>query len=464
MSASTDRARTRTSEGLGLACLVVAMTAAYAAVGLFKHWHFDSSYDLGIFDQVVWHLSRFEVPGSSIRGYQNILGDHFHPIVSLLVVPYWIVPAAETLIVAQAILIAASIVPVYVFLRRRLEAAPAAGMAVAYALFWGLQKAINSDFHEIAFAPLLIAGAVLALDTRRWAWLWTTCILLVCTKEDLIPLVAAIGGYAYVQGHRRHGLALMGFGLVAFFVVLKLVIPAFGGGWSYGGAYQAVWERPWTVLAVMVTPSQKLLTVVYWLAPFCFLSLRSPLAWLIVPIAVERLLSSVSSHYGWIGHYTAPLAPLLAMSAGDGLSRLMRDRAMGLGRSRGLPAALVALSVAMALLLPGHQPILRLFTSGHYRIVAGRGGPARALASIPPDAAIVAQSALLPHLSQRATIYRLDREAPDADYVIASMTLNPWPLSGPDELAEVIQQRRGRGYVTVFDEAGWIVLRGTRRP
>ena len=37
-----------------------ALAVAYALYALFRHWHFHSSgYDLGIFDQAVWHLSRF---------------------------------------------------------------------------------------------------------------------------------------------------------------------------------------------------------------------------------------------------------------------------------------------------------------------------------------------------------------------------------------------------------------------
>ena len=118
-------------EHVWLAVIVFAMAAAYAAVGLFKHWHFDTSLDLGIFDQAAWHASRFEIPGSTISGYRNILGDHFYPIVFLFAIPYWIAPVAETLIVAQAILIAASIVPVFVFLRRRLPTSQAFGFVVA---------------------------------------------------------------------------------------------------------------------------------------------------------------------------------------------------------------------------------------------------------------------------------------------------------------------------------------------
>jgi uncharacterized membrane protein len=118
--------------------LVVAFAAAYALVGLFKHWHFDSSaYDLGIFDQVIWRLSRFDAPTSSLKGGLNIFGDHFHPIIALLAPVYWIAPRVEALIVAQSVLLAASIVPVFAFARRRLPAGQSVAIAIVYALFLG---------------------------------------------------------------------------------------------------------------------------------------------------------------------------------------------------------------------------------------------------------------------------------------------------------------------------------------
>jgi uncharacterized membrane protein len=87
--------------------------------GLFRHWHFDSSaYDLGIFDQTIWHVSRFETPSSTVRGFGNMLGDHFSPILALLAPLFWIAPGPEALIVSQAFLLAVSIVPVLLYARR----------------------------------------------------------------------------------------------------------------------------------------------------------------------------------------------------------------------------------------------------------------------------------------------------------------------------------------------------------
>ncbi len=152
------------------------------------------------------------------------------------------------------------------------------------------------------------------------------------------------------------------------------------------------------------------------------------------------------------------------MSAGDGLSRLTRSQTLPIQRWRGLPPTLVALSVILALVVPGHQPIFRLFSASHYRIAVGRGEAAEALALIPPEASVVAQASLLPHLSKRARIYVLDTGAPDADYVIASLNLNPWPSSDRGDIAGLIRQRLAQNYVTIFDKAGWVVLKGTNPP
>ena len=148
------------------AAVAALFTATYAAVGLFRHWHFGSgAYDLGIFDQIVWHYSRFERPVSSITGAPNILGDHFSPIWVLAAPLYWVHAGPETLIVLQAALFGVSVVPVWIFLERRLAPRPALLLSIAYGLFYGLQRAAEFDVHEVAFAPLLIGIMLL------WLWL-----------------------------------------------------------------------------------------------------------------------------------------------------------------------------------------------------------------------------------------------------------------------------------------------------
>jgi uncharacterized membrane protein len=307
-----------------LVVVVALFTLAYSLISLFHHWRFETSYDLAIFDQAIWHLARFETPESTVLGRSTIFADHFHPILILLAPLYWIAPAAETLLVVQAALFALSIVPVFLFLRRRLPQGVARALAVAYGLYWGLQRAAAADMHELAFAPLLIAVLIVAMDRRHWLLVWVAALLLMCVKEDQIPILVFAGLLLIGRGDRTQGAALTVVSLAAFVAVVRFIIPAMSadGGYATGSTYEAVLESPWRIPATLVSPPVKLETAFMWLAPFCFLSLRSPWSIMLIPLVLERFLSSSPNHWGTSHHYTAPIAPIVAMSAGDALARI----------------------------------------------------------------------------------------------------------------------------------------------
>jgi uncharacterized membrane protein len=449
------------SERRVLAVIVAFFGVAYALYGLFRHWHFGSSaFDLGLFDQVVWHLSRFEAPASSIRGFSNFLGDHFFPVIALFAPLYWIRPGPDTLIAAQATLFAASIVPVFLFIRTRLPAGPAFAMASAYGCFWGIQRAAAFDVHEAAFAPLAIASAILALDRRRWPWFWLSAAAMLLIKEDHIPLLAAFGIYLVIRGDRRQGATAIVASVAAGLVLFGVIIPGLSdtGTYGYTSAYSSVLARPWLLPFYLVTPAVKVETAMLWFAPFAFFSLASPLAMLVLPFALTRFLSDSPNHWGTVFHYSAPLAPILAMSAADGLARIARR--LEEDRARHLMRGAAAASVLLSAVLPGRQPLWRVFAPAHYAstdsVAAGRS----LVRMIPEGASVVAQAAVVPHLSLRDRIYVLDGRAPDADYVLASDSLSPWPAADFQELRVLLEERRARGYVVMVERGGWTILRG----
>jgi uncharacterized membrane protein len=437
---------------------VIVFAVIYSLVGILRHRDFGSSVDLAIFNQGIWLLSQFESPLSSIKGY-NIFGDHFHPLIALFVPFYWLAPGPETLIAVQGLFFAISIVPVYLFLRRRFSATPAFLLAIGYALFWGLQRAALYDVHEFAFAPPLVATAILALDTRRVGLLWVACGLLMLTKEDLIPLVTGIGGYMFMTGDRRQGTALAAVSLVMLVVVLKVVIPYMSGLGHYGytNTYSEVLQKPWLIPATILTP-EKMRTVGLWLAPFLLLPLRSPLVLLLVPLVLERFLSGTASHWGTSFHYSAPLAPILAMSAGDGLARLLRGVTSDQRRERlALTTAIVVL--VLSAILPGRQPAWRLFAIDRY--VPGpieRSAP-RALSVIPPDASVAAPAAIAAHLSMRRQIVLIEPGSrPATEFIVVHRAVNPWPLEYV-ALQAVVDDRRRNGYDPAYEKDGWTILR-----
>jgi len=451
-------------DGRALTGMVVLLGAGYALIGVFRHWRFESSaYDLGIFDQAVWHWSRFETPASTISGFANILGDHFYPILALFAPLYWFVPRAETLIVAQAALFALSMAPVFLFLRKRLPRGAAYALTAASGLFWGIQRAAAFDVHEMAFAPLAIATAILAMDERRWGLFWTAVAAIMLTKEDLIPLLAALGVYLVGTGERRQGLLLILSSAAAFLLIVTAVVPAFNASGAYGyiSTYGDIIARPWELPARIVTPAIKIETLFYWLAPFLFLPLASRLVIALVPIALERFLSASPNHWGTSFHYSAPLAPVLAMSAGDGLARLARRFAPG--REPGVAPRWVAVVSGVVLLLcsilPDHLPLWRLVDPKTYRMTASHQTGHEIVRTIPVAASVAAQAAIVPHLSERETIYMLDGREIDTDYIIAAADLSPWPNESFVQIEAMIERARQRGYVAIVEKNGWTVLK-----
>ena len=441
--------------------LVTVFTSGYGLYGLFRHWRFGSSaFDLGIFDQAVWHLSRFQTPTSSISGFSNILGDHFYPIIVCFAPLYWFASAPETLIVAQAFLLAASIFPMFLYLRVRLPGSATLTLSVAYGLFWGLQRAAAFDVHAIAFAPLVIATLLLGLDRQQWGLLWASAVALVLVREDLILLLTFVGFYLALQGKWRQGGIMIGGSLLIFVVIVGVIIPAFSdsGQYSYTSTFRDTLRKPWLIPLTLVTPPVKVMTALMWLAPFALLPLGSPLAIFLIPFALSRFLSASELHWGTSFHYTAPLAPILVASAADTLARLVRRVDRTDVRKR-LVDSTAWVCVLLSSLLPGNQPFWSLLSPDHYRQTEFERTGYAVLNLVPEEASVVAQAAIVPHISQRDSIYMLDSTAPDAEFVITSSGLSPWPNQDYSEIRLLLDDRLDRDYHVIFAENGWTVLR-----
>ena len=438
-----------------LAALVTALGVQYATYGLFRHWTFgSSSYDLGIFDQAVWHLSRFEAPASTITGYPNILADHFSPILALLAPLYWVASGPDALILSQAALFAMSAVPIYLLLREDFSAGIATTLTAAYGEFWGLQRAAAFDFHELAFAPLLIATATLAFRRRHFAGMAICLALLATVKEDMLAIVAGFGLLLVGRGEILRGALVSLVAVLAFIAVVLFVMPTFNaaGASAYAGVFPD-FRHPLAALMVLVDPPSKLYTVFLWLVPFLFLPLFSPYLVAIVPLALTRLLSVNASHWGPAFTFSAPFAPLLVVGAADGLRRLTRRAARPW-----LVRTLAFLVLLCCLILPGNQPLWDLFKTRHYRATNVTLTGQRALLVIPPEASVVAQDAVVPHLSHRREVYLLKEGAPLAEFVVAANDLSPWPNQSHSDVARLMARFVEAGYSTAFHDSGWTVL------
>ena len=369
----------------GLCALVFAIYASYAWV---RHVHYETTnYDLGIFDQAVRAYSRFEAPIVPLKapGY-NLLGDHFHPLVAVFAPLYWIWADPRMLLLAQAALFAASMVPVARFTERRLGGRGALIVALVYGLSWPLQQAVQFDVHEIALAVPLIAVVIDAIDRRSWWVVVLCCVLLLGVREDMGAFVVVAGLLVALRSPAspaparrarrsdradpsRHafdpdglpadadragpvaairlwaaprranlavGAALVALGSGGYWLATSVVIPRLAptGSFVYwtfpalgpdpASAVRFALTQPWQVLRIMVTPSIKAHTLLQLVAPTALVGVASPYILLTLPFVAERMLNSRSQLWGTGYHYSSVLAPTVALAAVDTVDKITR--------------------------------------------------------------------------------------------------------------------------------------------
>lgn len=459
---------------------MAALTAvAYATYSVLLHsLHYGSfAYDLGIFDQTFWHWSNFDVPRNTITGLPNELGDHFFPILFLLVPLYWVWSDPQILLIAQAALLGAALVPVFLFARSRVGRLAAYLLTAAYGFFWAVHTAVAFNFHEVAFAPLLIGLTVLAVDRRDWRTYFVLIVAMLLVKENMALLVAALGGYLLFFRAYRQAAITFALGVVWFVVTTQLIIPHFTGGggfrhWSYiqfgndlPEALGTLVGEPWRILEVLVQPIVKVETMLLLFAPFLFLTLFSPLAILCIPLLAERMLAFNPNFWTPDMHYSLVIAPIIVLGAADGLRRVVR--LLGAEhRSRVIVGAAAAAILVANVAIATQFRLSSLFDPSFYVKSEEARVVDRALSLIPAQASVTAWTHYVPHLSQRDNVYELrGPRTRQGQYLVANTVdfyKTRFPKAGYVDRYFLVRQY-SRRYEPIFWQGDVVVMKRRSR-
>ena len=454
------------------------VAAGYTVFELGQQSHFlTHAFDLGIFAQAISGYAHLGAPVSLIKGVHDglgahfsVLGDHFSPILVVLAPIYWLFPHAQTLLVIQGLLLAASVPSVWMFSARALGRRIAFVVALAYALSWELQAAMATDFHELAFAVPLLAFAIERLYAGRLRPALLAVASLLLVKEDLGLVVAAFGLIVGLRtGRWRLAAAVAAGGIGATVLATTVLIPAAGGRagyyWSYyaalgSGPVAALWHvvrHPLETIRLAAHPLPKLVLVRWLFLPLGLASLGSPLVLLAVPSLAEVLLSSNPNNWMLISHYSAPLAPILMMAAVDTLARL-RSTLPSAGRLFGRLATPVVAGCACALLAvavwaSARMPFDELARGWWWHASGYDRAQQAAVEAVPRGATVEASDRLAPHLVDRARVMLLDATPRDAPWVVFDESHPNWPLTAAEQDARP-RWLRVHGYREIYSRFG----------
>lgn len=465
---------------VGVTALTLAAAAVNVALALLYYRRFlDTTFDLVIFDQAVRAFAHFHAPVSIAMGVANgdsahfsVLGDHWSPILAVLAPLYWIHDGPATLVVAQGVLFALAIPPLWVFTERLLGPLAAYLTCAAYMLCFPVSTAMSFDFHEVAFVPLLTAVMAERFQAGRRLHGVAAAIALLLVKEDMGLLVAGFGAYLFVTRQRAMGLSFMVGGVAATWVATHVLIPAVGGSassfWAYGqlgstlpGVAWHVVTHPLQTLKMLVTPRVKLDTMLALFGFLAYLPLASPLVLVAVPLLLERFLAAgFPSWWTTSYHYDAFVVMPLFLAAVDGAARMQRRLPTRYIRWPAFTpavawAALVLAGVVVAL---PWTPLGNLMHPALYRLNPRLRAADTAVAVIPDGALVEAADDIGPRLSSRTQVLLLDGAPRWAPWVVADPPDLEFPFCSAKQQARYVTFLEGHGYAQVFSRDGIVVL------
>ncbi len=478
---------------------VAAVFAAYMALSVSRYVRrTPASWDLGIFTEAVKQYGQFRAPAVAIRGAGfNLLGDHFHPALAVLGPVFRLLPSPVTLLVAQALLAAVSIVPVTRAGTELLGLAPGRLIGAAYGFSWGLASLNWYDFHEVALAVPLLAFSLSALARRATlaaAW-WA--VPLVFVKEDQGFTVAAIGVVlALAYRARVIGVLLAVWGITWSLLAIYVLVPYFNAAHQY-----PYWEKGAHLADIAghlaAGPAVKLPTLFLILLPTAFAALRSPILVVAVPGLLLRFVSADTSYWGTGWHYNATVMPVVFAAAIDGLARIrahqatpraagpvartvravvsraralipdpapgaLTDRPAGLiaalrtGLDRHAPAMMAIVAVALAF----QFPLQNLWSPQTYQVSHHVHVIDEAIAMVPKGATVEASLNELAPLAAHDDTYWIGNQNPAPQWILFDQRSPEWSIA--DIPAFVRSKHAGRTYRVVFAADGvWVLNRIT---
>jgi uncharacterized membrane protein len=428
---------------LKLSLILAGVFASILIVcSVFKYFSFNSyMWDLGFFDNLLWNTSQgnFYRVSTTFKTYQNVLGDHLHPIILLFLPFYKIYPSPVWFLFFQPIIVAIGAIGVFRLGRAILkDQALSFVIFLAFLMYLPVRRGVLFDFHESSFFPFVFIWMYVYYFEKQYKKAFLLFILSFAVKETA-ALYNSIFLFSILfsdesQKHKIISVVLAIISFSIFLIEITILIPYFRGGTPYeyyeiyrtigrspAGIVHFVFTKPYSFLRHVFQKAKFIFTVKV-LAPLAFFpvfSLRgcmivaAPLLILILSDDPRRYDTRFSYHYG------LDLAAFVFLSAILGLKHL-RYRFPNLNKR-----FVFFLIFWLSLAFYDKSEIMRIrsFLPSKEDIQLHD-----ILVNIPKDKTIRATSNFVPHFSQRNNFQEalpLKPEPENEDfYVIPSIYLN----------------------------------------
>jgi uncharacterized membrane protein len=498
----------------GLVCLMVLLFSGFFIVFLTsQHDAFlTAAEDLGNMDQAIWSVIHGQLLHQTIC---NVVSDtncysaagisrfaiHFEPALFPVSLFYVIWPGPKTLLVLQTLVVASGAFPAFWLARLRLRnELAAAAIALVYLLYPAQQQATIFEFHAVTFTAAFLLFTLYFMYTRRTIWLFIFAILAMACKEEIPLMIAFFGLWSMIFQQRWRsglGLLLLAIGWMGLtFLVYRLYSPTghplLASRYAYLGNGLVEIARnfllhPRSLIYQHVLESSHRQYLRILLAPVGYLPLLAP--WILVlavPSLAINLFSSDPNQYLGIFQYSAEIVPVLIFATIEAIvviiwglqwcSNRLRERNETPGQSGEKPVTMpqrfehwlrpIALVILTGFVL--FTVVRQDYPYGSLPFSRGFGWPQvtvhdtlaqRFIDMIPASASVSAQSSLVPHLSERTSVYLFPYQDERADYIFLDITSATYPFLSSQYTSEVKKILLSGNYGVVAAQDGYLLLK-----
>ncbi len=469
--------------------------------------------DMGNMDQAVWSIIHGQILHQTIC---NVVSDtncysaagfsrfaiHFEPMLFPVSLLYVVWSSPKTLLVLQTLIVASGAFPAFWLARLRLRNELAAVViALVYLLYPAQQQATIFEFHAVTFTASLLLFTLYFMYTRRTIWLFVFAILSMACKEEIPLVIAFFGLWSIIFQQRwRSGLGLVllsigwvGVALWAYRHFSPTGHPLLASRYAYLGngpveIIRNILLHPRSLIYQHVLEHYHRQYLSILLAPVGYLPLLAP--WILVlavPSIAINLFSSDPNQYLGIFQYNAEIVPILIFATIEAIVviiwalqwfiNLIHERnehqqnqpgEQSLASNRSLdhwlrPAMLIILigfvlfNVVREDYPYGSLPFSRGFSWP--QITAHTALAQRFINMIPASASVSAQSSLIPHISERNSIYLFPYQDDSAEYIFLDTTSFYYPLQSISFISQVKKVILSGNYGVVAAQDGYLLLK-----
>ncbi len=316
------------------------------------------TFDFGIFAQMFYNMKETGLPMTTVErdGLLSHFAVHVSPIYYLMLPFYAIFPDPATLQVLQALVLASSVIPLWLLGKHYgLTGGQRTLLCAVLLLFPALSGGTSYDLHENCFLTPLILWVLYGLDKKSIVVSAISSVLLLMVKEDAAMYIAVIALFSVVRcllrlkkGERSEikelimSGSVLGVALIWFFAVTGYLASSGDGvmTWRYSNFMYDGSESLMTVVkSVILNPmkaifecvdADKLKFIGLTMLPLLGLPLltrRYERYILLIPYLLVNLMSDYQYQHDIMFQYTFGTTACLVYLAAVNLADLKLDRA-----------------------------------------------------------------------------------------------------------------------------------------